>query len=131
MSPAGAGRRATGGAGEGGATGRQETAAELFQRLCKEHPVPKRRLFSLLARVRAAVAWRDGLEGRRGAVRRRIMALTALVYCHPSQGEDATPPVATSSSYSSVRSRPHDPINATNLSRFYCLARYPVSISRD
>lgn len=59
----------------------------MFERLSKEHPVPKRRLFSLLARVRAAVAWGGGLEARRGAVRRRIMALTALVYCHPSQGD--------------------------------------------
>ncbi|CAM9226704.1 unnamed protein product, partial [Sphacelaria rigidula] len=56
----------------------------MFERLTKEHTVPKRRLFSLLARVRTAVAWGGGLEARRGAVRRRIMALTALVYCHPS-----------------------------------------------
>lgn len=71
--------------GDGGGQQR-ESAAEMFERLSKEHPVPKRRLFSLLARVRAAVAWGGGLEARRSAVRRRVMALTALVYCHPSQG---------------------------------------------
>lgn len=63
------------------------SSATLFRRLTKEHTaVPKRRLFSLLAKVRGAVAWRGGVEARRAAVRRRIMALTALVYCHPSQG---------------------------------------------
>lgn len=74
-------------AGSGGGGG-NETTAVLFRRLTEEeHPhVPKRRLLSLLARVRGVVAWRGGLEARRAAVRRRIMALTALVYCHPSQG---------------------------------------------
>ena len=74
----------TGGSGSGVAG---ESSAAMFTRLTAEHSVPKRRLFSLLARVRGAVAWGGGLETRRAAVRRRIMALTALVYCHPSEGE--------------------------------------------
>lgn len=73
--------------GDSGAP-RRESSAEMFERLVREHSVPRRRLFSLLARVRATVAWGGGLEARRAAVRRRIMALTALVYCHPSQGVD-------------------------------------------
>lgn len=76
-------------ASAGGSVSACESSASMFERLLAEHPVPKRRLFSLLARVRAAVAWRAGLEARRAAVRRRIMALTALVYCHPSQGDSA------------------------------------------
>ncbi|CAM9995673.1 unnamed protein product, partial [Laminaria digitata] len=71
------------GGGSGGIVG--ESSAAMFRRLTAEHSVPKRRLFSLLARVRGAVAWGGGLETRRAAVRRRIMALTALVYCHPSE----------------------------------------------
>lgn len=73
--------------GDGGPVSPCESSASMFERLLEKHPVPKRRLFSLLARVRAAIAWRGGLEARRAAVRRRIMALTALVYCHPSQGD--------------------------------------------
>lgn len=77
---------AAGAAGAGGDDDK-ETSAVLFRRLTEQHPrVPKRRLLSLLARVRSVVAWRGGLEARRAAVRGRIMALTALVYCHPSQG---------------------------------------------
>ena len=73
--------------GDGVSGSPPESSASMFERLSAEHPVPKRRLFSLLARVRAVVAWRGGLESRRAAVRGRIMALTAMVYCHPSQGE--------------------------------------------
>lgn len=78
------------GMGDGGSVLPCESSASMFQRLLAKHPVPKRRLFSLLARVRAAIAWRGGLEARRSAVRRRIMALTALVYCHPSQGDGSS-----------------------------------------
>ncbi|CAN0152716.1 unnamed protein product, partial [Ectocarpus sp. 8 AP-2014] len=79
--PARVGRPPAGEAGDA-----DSTSEGMFRRLTKEHTaVPKRRLFSLLARVRSAVAWRGGVEARRAAVRRRIMALTALVYCHPSQ----------------------------------------------
>ncbi|CAN0117801.1 unnamed protein product, partial [Scytosiphon promiscuus] len=74
------------GRGRNGTAEEALSSATLFRRLIKDHAaVPKRRLFSLLAKVRGAVAWRGGLEARRAAVRRRIMALTALVYCHPSE----------------------------------------------
>ncbi|CAN0443726.1 unnamed protein product, partial [Ectocarpus sp. 12 AP-2014] len=79
-------RARVGGPPAGEAGDADSTSEGMFRRLAKEHTaVPKRRLFSLLARVRSAVAWQGGVEARRAAVRRRIMALTALVYCHPSQ----------------------------------------------
>ncbi|CAN0286286.1 unnamed protein product, partial [Discosporangium mesarthrocarpum] len=71
-----------------GPDGRRETSAELFLRVtsgaAQGRPVPRGRLFSLLSRARAAVAWAGGSEARVAAVRRRLMALMAMVYCHPS-----------------------------------------------